>query len=302
MVATEKPLALNAEQGKEMVEAAAKSGKKTMVWFNQRRFPPVTLARADDRRRRPRAGVPLPRHVPPGLDHQRGCPAGRQHVLAPGREGSGQRGDGRPARAHAGHRHVAQRTDRGALRAHRDLHQGAAAPGRPGDDGEGRDRRCESSAWPASRTARSAPSRRRGTPAAGRTPTASRSTASSGPFPSTRKPLTSCISTTTRTTSRPAGGRRYRSGIPTSPTWTAGGCPGWGTGYEHTFVHAAADFLADLGDGRQKGARFRGRPETQIVCDAILASAKKREWLQTGSGSIRVDARERAAPASGPFD
>ena len=40
MVATEKPLALNAEQGREMVEAAAKSGKKTMVWFNQRRFPP----------------------------------------------------------------------------------------------------------------------------------------------------------------------------------------------------------------------------------------------------------------------
>ena len=45
MVATEKPLALNAEQGREMVDAAAKSGKKTMVWFNQRRFPPVTLAR-----------------------------------------------------------------------------------------------------------------------------------------------------------------------------------------------------------------------------------------------------------------
>ena len=45
MVATEKPLALNAQQGKEMVDAAAKSGKKTMIWFNQRRFPPVALAK-----------------------------------------------------------------------------------------------------------------------------------------------------------------------------------------------------------------------------------------------------------------
>ena len=45
MVATEKPLALNAGQGKEMVDAAEKSGKKTMIWFNQRRFPPVALAK-----------------------------------------------------------------------------------------------------------------------------------------------------------------------------------------------------------------------------------------------------------------
>jgi predicted dehydrogenase len=45
MVATERPLALNVRQGKEMVDAATKSGKKTLVWFNQRRFPPVTLAK-----------------------------------------------------------------------------------------------------------------------------------------------------------------------------------------------------------------------------------------------------------------
>ena len=45
MVATEKPLALTADQGREMVEAAEKSGKKTMIWFNQRRFPPVVLAK-----------------------------------------------------------------------------------------------------------------------------------------------------------------------------------------------------------------------------------------------------------------
>jgi predicted dehydrogenase len=58
--------------------------------------------------------------------------------------------------------------------------------------------------------------------------------------------------------------------------------PGMGTGYEHTFVHAAADFLADLSDGKKRVPDFADGQKTQIVCDTILASAKKRQWMETG--------------------
>jgi len=58
--------------------------------------------------------------------------------------------------------------------------------------------------------------------------------------------------------------------------------PGMGVDYEHTFVHAAADFLADLSDGQKRVPDFAEGLRTQIVCDTILASAKKGQWLKTG--------------------
>ena len=45
MVVCEKPLAMNAKEGKAMVEAVEKAGKPNMVWFNYRRVPAVTLAK-----------------------------------------------------------------------------------------------------------------------------------------------------------------------------------------------------------------------------------------------------------------
>jgi len=45
MIACEKPLAMNAEEGKAMTDAVEKSGKPNMVWFNYRRVPAVTLAK-----------------------------------------------------------------------------------------------------------------------------------------------------------------------------------------------------------------------------------------------------------------
>jgi predicted dehydrogenase len=58
--------------------------------------------------------------------------------------------------------------------------------------------------------------------------------------------------------------------------------PGMGVGYEHTFVHAAADFLADLGDGKRRVPDFTDGLRTQMVCDTILASAKTGTWIKTG--------------------
>src|SRR5580693_6900348 len=54
--------------------------------------------------------------------------------------------------------------------------------------------------------------------------------------------------------------------------------PGLQIGYEHTFVHQAADFLEGLGSGRAASPTFRDALETQYVCDAVLKSARTQKW------------------------
>ncbi len=54
--------------------------------------------------------------------------------------------------------------------------------------------------------------------------------------------------------------------------------PGLQIGYEHTFVHHVADFLANLGTGAQTSPTFREALATQAVCDAVLDSADARKW------------------------
>lgn len=54
--------------------------------------------------------------------------------------------------------------------------------------------------------------------------------------------------------------------------------PGLNLGYEHSFVHQVADFLADIAAGRPTGPTFRDALETQKVCEAVLDSAKTGTW------------------------
>ncbi len=54
--------------------------------------------------------------------------------------------------------------------------------------------------------------------------------------------------------------------------------PGLQIGYEHSFVHQVADFLAGLDSGKPAGPTFRDALETQKVCDAVLQSASNRNW------------------------
>jgi predicted dehydrogenase len=54
--------------------------------------------------------------------------------------------------------------------------------------------------------------------------------------------------------------------------------PGLQIGYEHTFVHQVADFIAAVESGKPAHPTFRDALETQAVCDAVLASAKERVW------------------------
>jgi predicted dehydrogenase len=50
--------------------------------------------------------------------------------------------------------------------------------------------------------------------------------------------------------------------------------PGLQIGYEHTFIHQVADFLDAAGKGKPCPPTFRDALETQYICDAVLKSAK----------------------------
>ena len=54
--------------------------------------------------------------------------------------------------------------------------------------------------------------------------------------------------------------------------------PGLQIGYEHTFIHQAADFLAGLASGKPASPTFRDALATEYVTDAVLKSAKSGQW------------------------
>jgi len=54
--------------------------------------------------------------------------------------------------------------------------------------------------------------------------------------------------------------------------------PGLQIGYEHTFTHQCADFLLALSENRAAGPTFRDGLATDYVTDAVLKSARTRQW------------------------
>jgi myo-inositol 2-dehydrogenase/D-chiro-inositol 1-dehydrogenase len=54
--------------------------------------------------------------------------------------------------------------------------------------------------------------------------------------------------------------------------------PGLQIGYEHTFVHQAADFLEALGAGNAASPTFREALATDRITDAVLRSAGSGQW------------------------
>ena len=59
--------------------------------------------------------------------------------------------------------------------------------------------------------------------------------------------------------------------------------PGLQIGYEHTFIHQVADFLAGLGSGIAAAPSFRDALQTDYVTDAVLQSAANRSWVKVAS-------------------
>jgi predicted dehydrogenase len=60
--------------------------------------------------------------------------------------------------------------------------------------------------------------------------------------------------------------------------------PGLQIGYEHTFIHQVADFLDGVVKGKPAQPDFRDAYRTQLVLDAVLASAKDQRWVSVSQG------------------
>jgi predicted dehydrogenase len=58
--------------------------------------------------------------------------------------------------------------------------------------------------------------------------------------------------------------------------------PGLQIGYAETFVHQMADFLSAMDKGQPCSPNFRDALQTQKVCDAVLQSAGEGRWLAVG--------------------
>lgn len=56
--------------------------------------------------------------------------------------------------------------------------------------------------------------------------------------------------------------------------------PGCTIGYEHTFINALADFLKDMESGERTQPDFKSALRTQMVCDAVLESARTGQWVE----------------------
>jgi predicted dehydrogenase len=281
MVATEKPLALTAHQGKEMVEAAEKNGKKTMIWFNQRRFPPVVLAKqmveagALGRVFHYRATYlqdwTISADVPLG-----GNTFWRLDAKA---AGSGVTGD---LLAHAldiammlngpivelsalTETFIKERMcqDDPSLQAKVEIDDAAECMVRFANGSVG--------TFEASRYARGR-----------KNANCFEINGESGSLAFDSETPHELKFYNHKDDSRYRGWKTISVWDSNQPYMDRWWVPGMGIGYEHTFVHAAADFLADLDDGKKRVPDFSDGLRTQVVCDAILASAQNGQWLKTG--------------------
>lgn len=61
--------------------------------------------------------------------------------------------------------------------------------------------------------------------------------------------------------------------------------PGLQIGYEHTFIHQFAEFVEAAAKGQSLSPTFRDGLATDYVTDAILKSAKTRQWEKVGSSA-----------------
>jgi predicted dehydrogenase len=70
--------------------------------------------------------------------------------------------------------------------------------------------------------------------------------------------------------------------------------PGLQIGYEHTFVHQFADFLAAVGQDRAVEPTFRDGLLTDYVTDAVLESARTRQWKKVPTAQAKVASLRRS--------
>jgi len=82
-----------------------------------------------------------------------------------------------------------------------------------------------------------------------------------------------------------AGFRRILATDPDHPYVSAWWPPGHGLGYEHTFVHEIADFVADIAAGRPPSPSFADGLAVQRVLDAVEQSSRNESrWTPVEGG------------------
>ena len=57
--------------------------------------------------------------------------------------------------------------------------------------------------------------------------------------------------------------------------------PGLNIGFEHSFTHGVADFLASVDSENKAQPDFRNALQTQRVCEAVINSGNTRQWQKT---------------------
>jgi myo-inositol 2-dehydrogenase/D-chiro-inositol 1-dehydrogenase len=66
--------------------------------------------------------------------------------------------------------------------------------------------------------------------------------------------------------------------------------PGLQIGYEHTFIHQAADFISALGEGKKAAPDFADALRTDYVTSAVLESAASKSWVKVQERSGKANA------------
>jgi predicted dehydrogenase len=281
MVATEKPLAMNSEEGRKMVEAEAKNGKKTMVWFNQRRFPAVTLVKqVIDNGALGRIFHYRATYLQDWTINADTPLGGNTFWRLDAKEaGSGVTGD---LVAHS--LDIAMWLNGPVVELSALTETFIEERKRQNDPDTIAKVEIDDASLCMTRFANGSIGTFEATRyACGRKNAQTfeingefGSLAFDAETPHELQFYNHKDESSTR------GWRTISVWDSEQPYMAHWWIPGVGSTYEHTFVHAAADLLADLGDGKKRVPDFSDGLHTQMVCDTILASATKAQWMKTG--------------------
>ena len=286
MVMCEKPLGRNAAEGGSHGEGRGSRGR---AQHGLVQLPPRArrhAGQATDRRRTPGPHLPLPREVPAGLDHLDRPAAGRRRPLAARRRGRRQRRDRRSAGALHRYRDVAERRHRRSDRRPPRPSSRAASTISPARWSRSAST-TPASFWRASTTARWPPSKPPATRAATRRSTRSKSTARTRPSCWDLHDLHRLQYFDHRDEGRLRGWRSIHITDGDHPYMKHWWVPGLQIGYEHTFIHQAADFLT-----RRRGRQERGAHVPRRAAHRLRDRCRPGVGGQTAIGSRSASPQE----------